>query len=115
MAREMLATFDIGLGGLVKREGAVFDLACSLVCGDHDSGAGGLGVDKIQPGGDGPIGEEALACTEQNGEYPDPELVDEVVCHQRLDEIAAAVDLNLRAGLVLESGDFLADVTLDQR
>ena len=43
-----------------------------------------------------------------------PVLVDQVVAHQRLGELAAADDLEVLSGLLLELGDRLGDVALEQ-
>ena len=45
---------------------------------------------------------------------PDPILIDEIVFHQRVHEIAAAVDQDVLTGLLLQLGDFLRDIPLDQ-
>src|SRR5439155_21027525 len=57
------------LGRLLKCERPVLDLARSFVFGDHNSGAGRLAVNELQPGRDGAVGEEALAAAEQDGKY----------------------------------------------
>jgi hypothetical protein len=53
-------------------------------------------VDELQPGRDGTVREQALARPEDDGEPPEPVLVDEVVPQQRLDQVPAAVHLRLR-------------------
>src|SRR5262249_18294045 len=42
------------------------------------------------------VGEQALTRPDQDREDPEPELVDQVVPQQRLDQVAAAVHLQLR-------------------
>jgi hypothetical protein len=46
---------------------------------------------------------------------PQAVLVDQLVLHQRLGELAAAVDLELVAGLALQLGDLVDDVPAQQR
>lgn len=56
-------------------------------------------------GRDGALSEQLLAGAEQDREDLQPELVDEVVLEHGLDEVAAAVDLQLRAIFPLELPD----------
>ena len=56
-----------------------------------------LRVDELQARRDRAIREQPLAGAEDDGKHPQVELVDEVVAQQRLDQVAAAVDLELRA------------------
>src|SRR6266516_2161297 len=102
------------LGRLVERERAVCDVAGAFVFSDHYSGAGRLALDEHQAGRDRAVGKKALASPEQDGKYHHLKLVDEIVLHKRLDQIAATVHLDLRPGLFLESRDLLPDVTFDE-
>src|SRR2546422_6203483 len=102
------------LGRLVERERAVCDVAGAFVFSDHHSSAGRLALDEHQAGRDRAVGKKALASPEQDGKYHHLKLVDEIVLHQRLDEVAAAVNLDLRPSLVLEGGHLFPDVTFDE-
>src|SRR5919202_5033155 len=97
---------------LLGRERPVADLARPLVRRDDDARSGGLAVDQPQAGRDGAIAEQALAGTEQDGEDAQEVAVDQVVLDQRLDQLAAPVDLELGAILLLEPADLLGHIAL---
>src|SRR5665648_396426 len=80
----------------VQRERSCDDLAHWLVRADHDTGGGDLTVDEGQSQGDGAFREQALAGPYDEREGPQAELVDQVVVHQGLNQVPAAVDLQLR-------------------
>src|SRR5438093_3124090 len=86
---------------LIELKGPVIDFSGRAVGGNDDSSCGSLRVDKLQRAGDCPVPEEALAVTDDEGEKPQPKLVDEAVREQRLDQVAAAVHLDLWAVLLL--------------
>ena len=67
----------------------------------------------LRPAGHGAVREQPLAGAEDDGEHPQVELVDEVVAQQGLDQVAAAVDLELRTVALLERGDRLARVAIE--
>src|SRR2546430_5873265 len=97
-----------------QRERSCDDLAGWLVRTDHDSSGGDLAVDELQPGGDGAVREQAFARPDDEGEDPQAVLIDEVVAQERLDQVAAAVHLQLWPILLLERRDALGRVSLDQ-
>src|SRR3989449_3858267 len=78
-----------------QRERSCDDLACRLVRTDHDSSSGDLAVDELQPGGDGAFREQAFARPDDDGEDPQAVLVDKVVAQERLDQVPAAMHLQL--------------------
>lgn len=71
-------------------------------------GDGGAG--ESEGGGAGAFGEEALAAADGDGEGLEPELVDQVVLEEGLDEVAAAVDLKHRAVAGFEAFDLPGDI-----
>jgi hypothetical protein len=73
-----------------------------------------LFVDELQPGRDRAVREQAFARPDDQGEDPEAELVDEVVAQERLDQVPAAVHLQLRPIFLLERGDPFGRVSLDQ-
>src|SRR5215471_2624924 len=107
------ATGSAGAGS-VQRERSGHDLARRLVRTDDDPGAGDLAVHELQARRDGAIREQALARPDDQGEDPQAVLVDEAVAQQRLDQVAAAMHLQLRAVALLERRDALGGVPLDQ-
>src|SRR5207245_4909199 len=94
------------------REQAVADVACALVRRDDDARGGGLAVDQPQAGRDGTVAEQPLAGAEQDGVDPQEVPVDQVVLEQRLDQLAARVDLDLRSVLLLEPAVLLGPIAL---
>ena len=83
---------------------------------DEEDGAGGgaLEVDETKAAWDCTLGEEALAPAEDDGKLPDADGVDEIVPEEGLDEVPAAVDLDLAAFFGLELRDCLRDVALEE-
>jgi hypothetical protein len=81
----------------------------------EDTDAERLRVDKLQRLLITPFLKQALPCAQDNGINHKAELVEEVVGQQRPDEGGAAEDRDVLAGLLLEPGDLLRDVPLDQR
>ena len=76
---ELFAAAELGLGGLLEREGALRDLAGGFVGGHHDARAGNLAVDELQRDRRGALAEQALPGAEDDREAPYPELVDQAV------------------------------------
>ena len=56
------------------------------------------------------VAEQALALPERDRKYLEPEFVNQVICKQRLHQIAAAVDLQHRSLLLLELFELLDNV-----
>jgi transketolase len=98
--RRSLDALGAGGGRLVRRH--------------HDSGARDLAVDELQPGRDSAVGEQPLPRTEHEREDPQPVGVDQVVPQECLDEIPAAMHLQLGAIPLLECRDALGHVAVDQ-
>src|SRR4051812_31925619 len=100
-----------GLFGL-QRERSVAHGAGALEPLNHDAGSGDLGVQQPERRRQRSAGEEPLARGEHEGEGPEPDLIDEVVLQQRLDQVAAARYLNLTLAIPLEPtyiGDDIAN------
>src|SRR2546423_5470602 len=98
----------------VQRERSCDDLACRLVRTDHDSSGGDLAVDELQRAGDGAVREQAFARPDDEGEDPQAVQVDKVVAQERLDQIPAAMHLQLWPICLLECRGTLGCVSLDQ-
>src|SRR4051812_39224974 len=73
------------------------------------------GLDEAERLRRGGVAEEPLALPEDGRKHHQPQLVDEVVVDQRLDEHRAAGDQNLAGYLLLEPYDFLGHITLEPR
>jgi hypothetical protein len=114
-AREALAPREFSVGRLVEFERTRIDVACSFVDVDRDACLCGLALDQLQRDRDRALAEQALAGPDRQREDPDALLVDEVVLEQCLEQIRAAVNLDLGAVLALEPGDRFRDVARDQR
>ena len=98
----------------VERERSGDDLAGRLVRTDHDARGRDGAVDELQTGGDGAVREQALARPKDEGEDPQLVLVDKVVAQERLDQVPAAMDLQVGPVSLLERGDAFGRVSLDQ-
>jgi hypothetical protein len=73
-----------------------------------------LRVDQPEPAGTCAFAKQPLAGAEHQRKLPDPERIDEIVLQQGLQQIAAAVNLNLPARLCLELRDRFGDIALEQ-
>src|SRR5215218_4818474 len=90
------------------------DAAGRLVGEDDDARAECLRVDEFQKRRIYLTLEETLPAPHNYGKDHEPVLVYEVVFQRRVDEISAAVDQDVLAGLLLELGNLLRYVLLDQ-
>src|SRR4029453_11368476 len=79
-----------------------------------NSGAGDLAVDELEPGWDGAIREQAFPRADDHREDPQTVFIDNVVAQQRLDQVRAAVNLQLRPILFLEHCETVGGISLDQ-
>src|SRR5260370_420833 len=86
------------VGGLPRR------LFGRLVGRDHDPGGRRLGVDEPESGECTAVGEEAAPRSQNQRVDQEHVLVDEVVPHQRLDQLSAAHYHEILARLLLEPG-----------
>ena len=81
----------------------------------QDSTSSGLlCVDKPETARDCAFAEQALTGADNHRELPDTKRVDQSVLEQGLEEVAAAVDLNLATFLYFELRDLFDDVALEQ-
>src|SRR5262245_36323389 len=97
----------------VQRERPGDDLARRLVGADHDAGAGDRAVHELEPCGNRALGEQALPRADDEWEDPEAVLVGKVVPQERLDQVPAAMHLQLGPVLLFERGDALARVSFD--
>jgi hypothetical protein len=82
-------------------------------CAARRPSSAALGVSAagdLEAGGHGAVAEQALSGAEHEREDLEPELVDEPVLEQGLDQVRAAVDLKLGAVLLLELANGVGDV-----
>src|SRR5438045_7595148 len=94
-----LAALNPCRGGLLERKRPVLDRPGALIDRDHDAGGRGLHPVELESSRDCAVAEETLSASKKDRERPHVELVNEIVLEKRLQQIAAAVHLNLRAGL----------------
>lgn len=80
---------------------------------DDNAGAEARGADQYQVDVIDPV-EQVLAASDGDGEYPEVELVNEVVLHQRAVELARAELQEVLAGLLLQLGHLGGDVPFDK-
>src|SRR5215217_3145417 len=81
----------------------------------EDARAEGLRVHELQRFLIASVLKQALPAAQDDRVDHEPELIEEVFAQQRPDEGAAAHDRDVLARLLLELGDLLRDVVLDQR
>ena len=91
---------------------AVRGLSRRLVDVDHHTGTGGLDIGELESSRRAPRSEQALPAAQDDRIDPQTVLIDEIVAHQCLGEIAASVDLKLPTGLLLQRGDRFRGVPL---
>src|ERR687892_2865919 len=101
-------------GRLLERERSVPDVARPLVRRHHDAGRGRGRIGELQPRGWGAVAEDPLSGSEHDREDHEPELVYEIVLEQRLDQVGAAMHLDLRPFLLLDLRHRLGGVALEQ-
>lgn len=91
----------------------VLDAASTLVHVEDSTGGRFLCVDKAEAARARAFAEQPLASAYNNWELPNAQRIDQVMLEQRLEEGAAAMDLNLATlFLGLEVRDLLGDVAL---
>ena len=93
---------------------AVLETTSTLVHVQDSTGSGLLCVDKPEGARNRAFAEQALADAYNHRKLPDAQCIDEIALEQGLEEVAAAVDLNLAAILCLELRDLLGNVALEQ-
>jgi hypothetical protein len=93
---------------------AVLEAVSTLVHMQDSTASGLLCVGKPVGARDRAFAEQALASANNHRELPDAQRIDEIVLEQGLEEVAAAVDLNLAAILCPELRDLLGNVALEQ-
>ena len=93
---------------------AVLEAAGTLVHMQDSAGGGLLCVDKPEAARDCAFAEQALAGADNHRELPDTKRVDQIVLEQGLEEVAAAVDLNLATVLYLELCDLFCNVAIEE-
>ena len=93
---------------------AVLEAAGTLVHMQDSTGSGLLCVDKPEAARDCAFAEQALAGADNHRELPNTKRVDQIVLEQGLEEVAAAVDLNLATFLYLELCNLLGYVAFEQ-
>ena len=71
-------------------------------------------VDEPEAGRDCAFAEQTLAAADNHGELPNTKGVDQTVLEQGLEQVAAAVDLNLATVLRLELRDLLGNLAPEQ-
>ena len=78
------------------------------------SGGGQLCVHQTEAGGDRAFAEQTLTGADRHRELPEAKRIDQIELEEGLDEISAAMNLNLAAFLRLEFQDLCVNFSLDQ-
>src|SRR5512145_1545150 len=93
---------------------AILGAAGTLIHVKDSAGSGLSRVDKPEAARDCAFAEQSLAVADNHGKLPNTKRVDLIVLEQGLEEVAAAVDLNLAGVPCLELCDLLGHVALEQ-
>src|SRR3979490_2792785 len=81
---------------------------------DHDSGGERLGVGQLESPRIDPFRKQAPALAEDDRVQHEPVEVDQVLLHQRIEELGAAGQQEVFTGHLLQLADFLRHVSVDQ-
>src|SRR5258708_3876216 len=108
----------VGLGRLLATSGmsasgqrAGCNRAGTLVIHENDATWGDLALRHLERRRDGAIGKQPFSTAQRQRIYLEPELIDQIMLHQRLKEICTAVHVQIRPWLVLEFADFFRNVS----
>jgi hypothetical protein len=112
---DLVSPLEFCLRGWLHLKRAVLGTAGGLEDLKHHSGARHFRLRLRESRRHGAVLEQPLPGTEQQRKRPQPEFVDEMMPEQRLDELSAAMDLELVTGFTLEIGNASHDVVGDQR
>src|SRR5258707_3238649 len=86
--------------------------AGTLVIHDNDATWGDLALRHLERRRDGAIGKQPFATAQRQRIDLEPERIDHIMLHERLNEICTAVNVQIRPWLLLECGDFFRNVSL---
>src|SRR5215813_12273492 len=98
-----------GMSGTFHRVGC--HRACALVIHENDASWGDLALRHLERRWNGAIDKQPFSTAQRQRVDLEPELIDQIMLHERLNEICAAINVQIRPWLLLESGDFFRKVS----
>ncbi len=85
--------------------------ACTLVIHENDATWGDLALRHLERRRDGAIGKQPFATAQRQRIDLEPERIDQIMLHERLNEICASIHVQIRPWLLLEVADFFRNVS----
>src|SRR5260221_8989770 len=85
--------------------------ACALVIHDNDASWGDLTIRHLERRWNGAIGKQPFSTAQRQRVDLEPELIDQIMLHERLNEICTSVHVQIRPFLLLELADFFRNVS----
>ena len=85
--------------------------AGTLVIHENDATWGDLALCHLERRWDCAIGKQPFSTAQRQRIYLEPELIDQIMLHERLNEICTAVHVQIRPWLLLEFDDFFRNVS----
>src|SRR5215472_7273408 len=89
-----------------------WDCACTLVIDDNDAFRGDCAFRHLESRRDRAIGKQAFSTTQRNRKYLQPERIDQIMLEERLNEICASINVQIRPFLLLNFGDFFRNISV---
>ena len=85
-----------------------WDCACTLVIHDNDAFRGDCAFRHAECRWDRAIGKQTFSTAQRYRKYLQPERIDQIMLEERLNEICASINVQIRPFLLLNFGDFSA-------
>ena len=85
--------------------------ACTLVIHENDATWGDLALRHLERRRNGAIGKQPFSTAQRQRIDLEPELIDQIMLHERLNEIGTSVHVQIRPLLLLELADFFRNVS----
>ena len=101
--------------GRIRREyssASGWDRASALVIHDNDALRGDLTFRHLERRRDRAIGKQPFSSAKRYRMYLQPELIDQIMLDECLNEIRASVNVQIRTLLLLELGDFFRNISV---
>src|SRR5579859_3459334 len=98
-------------GMSASRHRAGCNRASTLVIHKNDATWGDGALRHLERRRDGAIGKQPFSTAQRQRKDLEPERIDQIMLHERLNEISTAVHLQIRPWLVLDGADFFRNVS----
>ena len=101
-----------GMSGNRYRSGG--NRAGTLVIHENDATWGDLALRHLERRWDGAIGKQLFSTSQRQRIDLEPERIDQIMLHQRLQEICTSVHMQIRPRLLLEGADMFRNVSAEK-